>query len=451
MAPAESLIREAFDAGFQALIQACGLGSPRVLVAFSGGLDSTVLLHECVHRLGPSRVQAAHIDHRLQAGSAAWADHCRQVAQTLGVDCHTVALTPPPRFPAGLEAWARDARRAALRRLARERGADAIALAHHADDQIETVLLNLGRGAGLRGASGMNAIGRHDDVWWWRPWLDVRRAALVQVAQQRGLSWIEDPSNHDRRLRRNALRQQLLPLLEQTLPGFGENLLRHATLLGEADDLLEQLLGGASCSAPGKLDRRMLRALSSAEQGWHLRRWLAHNGLRAPSRAVLAQMRAQLVTGDSPYARIEHDGRVLRRYRDQVEVVAPDVSHTPATACTVRWQGQERLDLPGFAGVLIFAPASSGQGIARARLLGQRLTVAPLRGSARLRLNPDGPSRRLKTLCQERGVPVWERRRLPMLSDALGRPVFAAGFGADAGWLTRDPTQDLLEIRYEAL
>ncbi|MEZ5654009.1 MAG: tRNA lysidine(34) synthetase TilS [Burkholderiaceae bacterium] len=447
---ADASLDTAFTAALDTLCETLGTREPRIAVGFSGGLDSTMLLQTCVRRLGAGRVLAAHVDHRLQAQSSDWATHCHARAHELGVTFARRTLAPPDRFPDGVEAWARHERRAALAEMARDWSADAIALAHHADDQIETVLLNIGRGAGLRGAAGMPALVRRQGQWWWRPWLGLTRAALSAAGRAGPCVWLDDPSNGDDRWRRNALRHSVLPLLEQHLPGFGANLLRHAALSREAGELLERSLGTVPTSPV--VDRRPWLVLDAAEQAWHLRRWLFACGLRAPSVAALAEMRAQLLLAESATARIEHDGMILRRYRDRIELIAAgDTAPAPPDSLSWRWRGEPRLELPGYGGALVIEPSRSGIGIARERLLGEPLTIRPAGGSARMRLIAGGPNRRLKTLCQERGIPVWQRRRLPMVLDRDGRAVFVAQIGVNADWVTARPAETPLELRFEAL
>lgn len=533
----DDVFRAAFDDALRVLTSGAGAVGAQapLLVGFSGGVDSTVLLHACVDALGAAAVQALHVDHGLQAGSAQWAEHCALEAGRLGVRLHTAALAPPARMREGTEAWARGGRRAALESAARSLGACAIALAHHQDDQLETVLLNLGRGAGVRGAAGMSMLDRGAGPWWWRPLLGVPRAAIEGRARALGLRWIEDPSNGDRTLRRNALRHELLPLLERTWPSARKRMLRHAAHCREADDLIHQLLGGgggggnegsdahdagrcgpsydgrrdggaadgrsgravwrrgdgAADSGKGPwseadpawpdLDRRPLRDAPAGVQRGRLRQWLAAHGMRAPSEAATREMRRQLLEADGAYAEVRHDGRVIRRYRDRIGIVAPTAgvpcitaaagvnrlaaappggTRGPAapaaaaagTAAPIvwRWQGETRIELPGYGGALVIALAPPGRGLARARLAAAPLEIRPLRMSARLRPRAGGPSRTLKGLCQEQGVDAWQRRRLPMIVDAHGRVVFAAGFGIDAEWRAR-PGEAALELHFERL
>jgi len=300
------------------------------------------------------------------------------------------------RRGAGLEAAARAARRAAFARV----GADAIALAHHLDDQAETVLLNLLRGAGPRGASAMPAAGRLGGKQLLRPLLEVPRREILAYARAHRLAWVEDESNRDDALTRNFLRLRVGPLLESRFPRWRESLARAARLFAAADTRAE----------------RALRA------------FLARQGLRAPSEAKLVEMLKQL-TSRGARTRIRHDGKELRVYRGRVEV-APAVE--ALAFVPLEWRGERRLPVNALAGELRFRRAR-GAGIAAALVDGRTFRVRLRGGGERLRPDPRRPRRSLKNLFQEAGVPPWRRERMPMLfcGEEL---VWAAGLGVDAAW-----------------
>lgn len=356
-----------------------------------------VLLHR-LRALAPRlglHLSAVHVHHGLSPNADAWANFCRKLCKDWGVPL-AVRKVRVRRSGAGPEAAARTARRAAL---ARSR-ADAIALAHHLDDQAETVLLNLLRGAGTRGASAMPAAGRLGSKLLLRPLLGVRRREILDYAQAHGLTWVEDESNRDEALTRNFLRLRVGPLLETRFPRWRENLARAARLFGEADARAE----------------RALRA------------FLARRGLRAPSEAKLVEMLKQL-TARGARTRIRHDGKELRVYRGRIEV-AP--AGEPPAFTPLDWRGERRLPIEALAGELHFRRAR-GAGIAAALVDGRTFRVRLRGGGERLRPDPRRPRRSLKNLFQEAGVPPWRRERLPMLfcGEEL---VWAAGLGVDAAW-----------------
>jgi tRNA(Ile)-lysidine synthase len=368
-----------------------------VAVGLSGGVDSVVLLHR-LHALAPRlgfRLSALHVHHGLSPNADAWAAFCRKLCKDWGVPL-AVRKVRVRRRGAGLEAAARAARRAAFARV----GADAIALAHHLDDQAETVLLNLLRGAGPRGASAMPAAGRLGGKQLLRPLLEVPRREILAYARAHRLAWVEDESNRDDALTRNFLRLRVGPLLESRFPRWRESLARAARLFAAADTRAE----------------RALRA------------FLARQGLRAPSEAKLVEMLKQL-TSRGARTRIRHDGKELRVYRGRVEV-APAVE--ALAFVPLEWRGERRLPVNALAGELRFRRAR-GAGIAAALVDGRTFRVRLRGGGERLRPDPRRPRRSLKNLFQEAGVPPWRRERMPMLfcGEEL---VWAAGLGVDAAW-----------------
>lgn len=379
-------------------IEALRPGVRRVAVGLSGGADSVVLLHllRTITDEAGLRLSAIHVNHGLSPDARRWERFCATLCRRLGVPL-AVRRVRVRRSGEGLEAAARRARRAAFDALA----VDAIALAHHLDDQAETVLHNLLRGAGLRGASGMPASGRFGSKLVVRPLLAVPRAAILACAQREGLAWIEDESNADTTLTRNWIRHELAPVLARRFPRWREALAR----------------------AAGHFARRDARGTEL------LREFLREQGLRAPSEAKLADMLRQL-SGARPGARpaIAHDGALLRVHRGTVHI-AREAQESAFEATT--WQGEPRLKLAALGGELRFRRGAGG--IDPASIPREGLTVDLRRGGARLRTNARRPSRTLKNLFQEAGVPEWERRRLPMLyrDRAL---VWVPGLGVDAAF-----------------
>ncbi|HXZ93074.1 MAG TPA: tRNA lysidine(34) synthetase TilS [Burkholderiales bacterium] len=377
-------------------------------VALSGGVDSVVLLN-LLKQLAPRygyALRAIHVDHGLSANSVRWAAFCRRLCRDRGVPLEVRRVKVGERRGIGIEAAARAARRAAL---ARAR-AHAVALAHHLDDQAETVLMNLLRGTGLRGASGMPVRGTLLGKAVVRPLLAVPRTAIVRYARAHGLQWVEDEMNDDPSLTRGYLRQRVLPLLEQRYPRWREALARAARHFAEADALL--------------------RRHAAMPPALVLRDQLAERGLRAPTERRLADMLRQL-SGRGARTAIRHDGVVLHAYRGKItlERPAPPVQFAP-----IKWSGERRLRLPSPAGELRLRPAR-GAGIDRARLEAGEVHVRQRRGGERLQLDPARPRRTLKNLFQEAGVPPWWRERLPLLC-CDGELVWVPGLGIDARYRT---------------
>jgi tRNA(Ile)-lysidine synthase len=351
----------------------------RVVAGLSGGVDSVVLL-DLLRGLAPRhgfRLEALHVHHGLSPHADDWARFCRALCRGWKVPL-AVRRVKLDKRGRGLEAAARAARRAAFAR----HPAGVVALAHQLDDQAETVLLNLLRGAGVRGASAMPVLGRLGTKVLWRPLLAVPRREVLAHARARRLKWIEDESNRDDALTRNFLRLHVGPLLETRFPRWRESLARAARNFAGADDKARLAL----------------------------REYLGEQGLRAPSEAKLGEMLRQLA-GRGARAEIAHDGALLRRYRDRVSVTRADA---------------------GRDGELRLRPAR-GRGIDATRLAQAPLSLRARVGGERLQLDVRRPRRSLKNLFQEAGIPPWRREQLPLLFCGADL-VWVAGLGVAAGW-----------------
>ncbi|MCY1358093.1 tRNA(Ile)-lysidine synthase [compost metagenome] len=420
-----------------------GSGAPVIAVALSGGRDSVALLHAaCVATQGTAaRVVALHVHHGLQAAADEWDRFCEALCAQWQVGYFVRRVAVQPAAGEGVEAAARRARYAALAAMCADSGARLLLFAHHQDDQVETVLLRLFRGAGVAGMAGMPAmrpLDAHGGVMLLRPWLDVSRDEIDAYCAANALRWIDDPSNADARYARNALRAHL-PALVSAFPALRANVVQAAAHFAQASELIDQLAAAAMAQLahPGRdadtlaeLDLAGLRALPAAQADAVLRLWLRDLGTRAPSTARLAAMRAQLVAHEGGEPAIAHDGLVLRRFRNRVLACTPPPAQSPETV-SLDWRGEDRIVVPAWRGELRFFRDDSF-GVPEA-VLRQPLRLAPRAGGERLVLRPGGPARALKQACQEAGIPAWRRAWLPLLwaGDTL---VLAAGLGMHRRW-----------------
>lgn len=389
----------------------------RLCVALSGGVDSVVLLHAAipsVAALGIRQLVALHVHHGLSPHADEWGAFCRELCDQLGIalEVRRVQVTLNGE---GLEAAARKERYAVLDAFE----SDWILLGHHRDDQAETILLNLLRGAGVHGAAGMaERRGRL-----LRPLLGVSREEIVGYAKQCALSWIEDESNADSCYSRNFLRHQVMPLLERSFPSAATNLARAARVFGEAAELLDQVakddFGGAK-----RLNVSQLKDLPSSRAANLLAYYLRRQGLQIPGNAILEEMLRQLITAgcDSEIC-FAIGNRDVRRFRNEVFVD----SHSQPVSPTV-WSGESTIPWGGYR---IHARASVGDGIAASILNGCPLHFAARRGGDVLQLRQGGPRRPLKDILREAAVPPWHRKNLPVLYSG-DDVVWVAGIGAAA-------------------
>lgn len=307
----------------------------RIAAAVSGGADSAMLAVAAAHvaRGQGIELQLFHIHHGLQAQADGWAEHVQALGAMLGVAVMQARVQVAGDSGKGIEAAAREARYAALARLAREQGVADVLLAHHRDDQAETVLLRLLRGAGLQGMAAMAAASIRDGVRYLRPWLGTGREAIrlaaVRLADERGWHAVDDPTNADPRYTRAAVRTRLAPVLDERWPGWQAIVARHARHMAEAAQVLDEvaeadLQGLEPGPDRGSFSLAAWRKLSPARQTHVLRHWLAGQGAAMPSDARLADLLRQLrqlhALGHDRQLRVVHAGLAVRCHRGRVWV-----------------------------------------------------------------------------------------------------------------------------------
>ncbi|WP_405234612.1 tRNA lysidine(34) synthetase TilS [Lentisalinibacter salinarum] len=386
---------------------------PPLVVAFSGGADSTALLHAGVS-LPDCRVRALHVDHGLQEESAAWAEHCLRAAAGLGVECRVLRaeITREAIDAEGVEGAARQARYRLLA-AALEAG-ECLLTAQHRQDQLETVLLQLLRGAGLPGLAAMAAIAPLGAGRLLRPLLGRGRDELCDYLRARGIDWLEDPANSDPRFDRSYLRREIVPRLLARWPAADRNAARSARHLAEGAGLLRQLAAADldRCDAGrGRLDAGRLRRLPRARQGNALRHWLRSGGCRAPDAQHLDRLLEEVVAGRGEQPRLRLGGAEICRYRDRlymlrgqpVEISAGPLALVPG----------DTLELPGGLGRLALRPGAR-TGLDPALVAGG-CDVRFRSGGESLAPAADRPTRRLKQLLREEGIVPWMRGRLPLI------------------------------------
>jgi len=357
---------------------------------------------------------AVHVHHGLSPHGDEWAQFCARLCRDLGVELTEVRVHVDRHSRLGIEGAAREARYAVFR----QQRADAVALAHHADDQAETLLMQLLRGAGVRGLSAMPALRTLNLVTGsrlLRPWLALTRDEIRSYAEGAGLTWVEDESNSDEAFDRSFLRSRVLPVLVARYPGLRETLGRTAQNLGDATQLLDDLAGrdAHGALAGDSLAVSALAALSPAGARNLLRWFLETQHLPAPSRDQLDEaLRQVLAARADARVRVKIGTAWLRRHRGRLYVEA--ARREPAEGWRVAWSGQHEVTLPGDLGRLWFE-STRGTGLSLARLSSEAVAIAGRKGGERLRPAPNRPSRTLKNLLHEAHVPEWERRRLPLI------------------------------------
>lgn len=411
-----------------------------VAVAYSGGVDSSVLLRALLaaRESHPAlRLSAIHVHHGLSANADAWATHCESVCRAWQVPLSVVRVTIADTKTLGIEAAARNARYASLLTHASTQNAS-IALAHHARDQAETVLLQLLRGSGPAGLAAMPEAARP----FARPLLKVEKVAIDAYATEHGVAHIVDESNVDPRFARNRLRKFVWPVLETHFATAERTLARAATWQHESDELSHALadIDLASCTENDHLLASTWRSLSSARRRNALRVWLEKQGITTPSSERLLEWERQLLTQNATQNLVlthsSFDGSI-RCYRDRIQYVAAVSFDAASLAVGVRWSGEPRLKFA--AGHVDFSQVnehdrdvSTETNTQRLRpiRLGESWVIRARREKDKIHLSPKSGGISVKNLFQHANVPPWLRAEWPILT-CNGRVAAIPGVAID--------------------
>jgi tRNA(Ile)-lysidine synthase len=410
-----------------------GFPDRAVCVAFSGGADSTALLAGLAQLpRRPLKLRALHVDRGLNPDSARWARHCHRIARELGVPLAVRRARIRRARGESLEAAARTARYRLLGDALGE--GEALLTAHHQDDQLETVLLQLLRGAGVAGVAAMPALAPLARGVLVRPLLGLSREALRAWVSAQALAWVEDDSNAQLHLDRNYLRERVLPAMRARWPSAAATVARAAQHFAEAQHLLDSLaaadVAGASCGA--LLSAKLLRRLSGARRRNALRYWISSAGALVPPTSLLNELAGALLSARAdaqPFvawegARVQRHAELLSLHRQIVRVPraagaaarsAPPTLASAPPSIAWHWHEARSCALPDERGTLSLR--RDARGPIDLDALGARLELRARRGGERLRPVRGGPRRALKKLLQEARVPPAQRAHLPLVFD----------------------------------
>lgn len=443
------------------------LNPVRVIVAISGGRDSMAMLDAVVrlfrahHQTLIADLCAVYVHHGYEADADNWDTLCRETCERLRVKyvCLRVRVREKGE---GLEAAAREARYRALADYAVATGWDVVLTGHHEDDRIETFLLQWMRGAGLEGlaafpeareltpptAEGATGVRAARQAFLLRPWVAVPRSDIDRYVRTRKLKYADDPDNNDPRFTRNRVRHEVLPLLEAIRPGFRGAAARSVALVAEAVEVLGSVAAAdlehcRSHEHAEALSIFRLLELVPARQAWCLRAWLSEEGIRAIPKARLEDMLRQVreTHSDATFA-IRLQGKEVRRWGTDLVIREAVKKRTSTDAVQVK-ASAEGIVLPEWGGMIEFLPCEKDEpGIARAKLLSPEtaLEVRSSSGGSKLRLWPLRPSRPLKDLYAQAGIPAYARAELPRLW-MDGTLLFAAGLGTDIRFMETPEAQ----------
>ena len=419
-----------------------------IAVAYSGGLDSSVLLQLAVDfcRERNLSLRAFHVHHGLSMHADQWLAHAQQRCTELGIPFEARKASVTGKSEHGVEQAARLARYAALSEMCEQGSVKLLLTAHHQDDQAETMMLQWLRGAGLPGLSGMAALQTEHPllpvgVALGRPLLELARSDLEMLASELQITHITDESNADVRYRRNALRNEIFPLIERHFEGFSQTLSRTSRHVQAAQRLLDELAcsDAGHCSQGEVLLLDRLVQLSPDRRDNLVRYWLRQRTGFYPTEAQLLELQRQMLHSNTDvHPFIDLDSWRIERQRDRLLVQPIGLIEQPPTAeLQLTWRGEAALEVPEWRGRLIF-DEKGGPGIPRESLLASSLTLRARSGGERIKPGPGRPSRSLKNLFQESAVPARVRPWLPLvyLGDQL---LYAAGLSMDNRFVSSDP------------
>lgn len=382
----------------------------RVCVAYSGGPDSTALLH-ALARLPEARARglhAVHVDHGLHPDSVRWSEHCRSMCDSINVPLRVAQVRVDDMRGEGIEAAARRARRAVFAEMLRD--GEWMALGHHRDDQIETIVMKLLRGAGPEGLGGMRGLRPFARGFLWRPLLDIPRSTLREYVDTQNLPHIDDPANDDPRFTRNVLRNEILPRIAKHWPHANASILHSAQLCRsaaghiarEADTAL-----GTIRRDQATLDVDAWLALSEALRVPVLHQWLRERGLPVPSDAQYAELQQQAKQSvEDALPCVTWAGAEVRIWDGRLHATPP-LAPLPE-GWQAAWNGLA-LPLPADCGTLNIAPADAHAHFS------PPLDVRLRRGGERIKPAGDPHTREVRDLFQQARVPPWVRARCPMI------------------------------------
>ena len=403
-------------------------------VALSGGVDSVVLLHllTTFSKSMQLEISAAHVEHGISAYSSEWSAFCQSFCDHLAIPLSIHRLKIRRRPQESLEAIAREARYQIFKHLQ----ADYIVLAQHQDDQVETLILQLLRGAGVKGLSAMPTIrlfAPDKTIKLFRPLLNIPRSEILSYAQLHDLSWVTDESNLETSYDRNFLRLRILPLLEQRSPAYRKTLFRSTQHLGEAAHLLDELaeIDAENSIITNKLSLQRLRELQPARAKNLLRYLLAKYLIRLPSSTKLEEILRQLnsIQSDNHF-RFVADTLEIRCHHGLIEFLP--ANSFPELITPLVWQGEQHMVVNPLHGTLKFTQQNN-TGIDPAKLSGKIVTIRSRSGGERFQPDCKRPRRSLKKILQEAALAPWSRNTLPLLfcEDQL---IWVPGIGIDCNF-----------------
>lgn len=414
-------------------------------IALSGGIDSVVLLDilMVLSKQIPFSLSAVHVNHGISSNATRWSRFCCDLCHAYGISIHIAYLKIKKETGVSLEAIAREERYLVFSRVP----ADFIVVAQHLDDQAETLLLQLFRGAGIRGLSAMPFVRKQSAIapQILRPLLEASRHSIEDYARQNELRWINDESNEDTAFNRNFLRHDILPLLKKRYPNYPQTLFRTSRHFAEASQLLDELaaMDSENCLVCGKLQIDHIRKLNFARTKNLLRYTLLQQGAMLPSTAKLENIVKQLLSANKDnQLHITFGNYEIRCFKGAIYIQHKKTHLHSLNQCV--WQGETCLALPHLNGAIRFTEVVN-QGIDQKKLRTKPVIVRARIGGERFAPACNRPRRSLKNLLQEASIPSWQRNSMPLLfcGECL---VWVPGIGIDCEFQVKSGETGILPV-----
>ena len=407
----EDKIQDKITQSFHANLKQTGEQS-ELLLGLSGGLDSSVLLFllEKMQFKFKFNLKAIHVHHGLNSSADDWLKFCKKKCEALGVNLLSEKIKINSDSALGLEGEARKLRYKAI--VKRQKGI--VVLGHHQNDQAETLLLQLLRGAGLKGLSSMSEFDLKRNFW--RPMLNIKRHSLEVYAKEHGIEYIEDESNQDEQFDRNFIRQKVLPLIQSRYPASIETISRSASNIAEGynlnnliaiDDSKNHMsVDGTYLSIDGLKKLPKLRVINL------IRWWLSLSNLLMPSKKNIDELYRQLmyIKKDSALNLKISKDKSVRAHHEKLFIVNSEIK---PSMYNLKWSGEDELHLPNNT-KLQFVRKNNG-GLSLSKLGVKSLKIKSRAGGEKLKPFKDQPSRSLKYLFQNADIPLWERDQIPLI------------------------------------
>lgn len=409
-------------------------GHKQFLIAYSGGLDSHVLLHlmVCLGKHTDISVRAVHVNHNIHRESRAWAGHCKDICCALGVELDVIDVDASRPGKASPESWARHKRYAAIENIL---GEDEVLLtAHHRDDQLETLLLRLFRGSGVMGLASMRAVRPFGKGLHARPLLQHAREQLSAYAGNNNLNWVEDPSNADTRPDRNFVRHEVIPVIKNRWPSVDLPVTRATQVFSETQELLDEVarqdLLNCVTENPDVVAVGPLKHLSIPRQKNLVRYWSRTLNLPSPdSRSVSRIVSEAIPARHDSNAQVRWKGAELHRYGNYIQLTEPLAEFNGSTIRVWDFKAPCRLEFGELT-----AEEGYGSGLKKELCNGARVEIRYRCGGEKIRLPGRTCRHKVKKLFQETGTPPWLRERVPLIYVG-DRLAMVAGFWTDADFV----------------